>query len=68
MARRPKEPKQTGKQEYSWSIFKLRGTPAQFIGIVEAPDETTAIQRAIEEFAITDPEAQKRLIAQRRAT
>jgi hypothetical protein len=67
MAKRIKAP-QAGTAEYSWSIYKLRGTPAQFIGIVEALDEKTAIQRAIDEFAISDPEARKRLIAQRRAT
>jgi len=45
-------------------LYRLRGTPAQFVGIVEAPDEATAIQKAIEEFHI-DPVMQKRLIAQR---
>jgi hypothetical protein len=49
------------KKEYSWNIYRLRGTPAKFIGTVEAPDETTAIK----EFKITDPAMQKRLIAQR---
>jgi hypothetical protein len=29
-----------------------------------APDEATAIKKAIEEFKITDPERQRRLIAQ----
>jgi hypothetical protein len=45
-----------------------RGTPAAFIGIVDAPDEASAVKKAIEEYNITDPEGQKRLIAQRRAT
>jgi hypothetical protein len=54
------------KKEYSWNIYRLRGTPAAFIGTVDAPDETTAVKKAIEEFAITDAEQQKRLIAQRR--
>jgi hypothetical protein len=34
------------------------------IGHVEAPDEESAIKRAIEEFKITDPKRQRRLIAQ----
>jgi hypothetical protein len=34
------------------------------IGHVEAPDAETAIKKAIEEFKITDPERQRRLIAQ----
>jgi hypothetical protein len=51
---------------YSWDIFRLRGTPAAFIGIVEAPDEQAAVKKAIDEFQITNPEQQKRLIAQRR--
>jgi|HubBroStandDraft_6_1064221.scaffolds.fasta_scaffold921758_2 hypothetical protein len=53
------------KKEYSWNIYRLRGTPAQLIGRVEAPDEATAIKKAIEEFKITNPVMQKRLIAQR---
>jgi len=50
------------------TVFQTRGTPARFIGIVEALDEKTAIQRAIDEFAISDTEGQKRPISQRQAT
>jgi hypothetical protein len=49
----------------TWSIYHIKGTPAAFLGHVEAPDEETAIKRAIEEFQIR-PELQKRLLAQRR--
>jgi hypothetical protein len=49
-AKRGKEPKQSGKQEISWNVFRIRGTPAPFVGIVEAPDEGSAIKRAIEEL------------------
>jgi hypothetical protein len=52
--------------EYSWSIYRIRGTPAAFVGIVEAPDERAALKKAIEEYKITDAEQQKRLIARRR--
>jgi hypothetical protein len=44
----------------------MRGTPAQFAGLVyDAPDEQSAIARAIEQHEV--PEAlHNRLIAQRR--
>jgi hypothetical protein len=41
--------------EYRWKIYRLRGTPAAFIGAVVATDEQTAIKSAIEEFGIDDP-------------
>jgi hypothetical protein len=39
--------------------------PALLLGRVYAPDPETAIARAIEEFKITNPQQQKRLIASR---
>jgi hypothetical protein len=51
--------------EYRWKIYRLRGTPAAFIGAVVAADEKAAINAAIEEFGIDDPAQQKRLLAQR---
>jgi len=40
-------------------------TAMRLIGYVEAPDQEQAIRAAIREFAITNPEHQKRLAAQR---
>jgi hypothetical protein len=62
MAKRP-----TKSEPHSWSVYHLKGTPAQFVGIVyNQPDEQAAIKKAIEEFKV--PENQRnRLIARRRA-
>ena len=62
--------KSAGKTEavqHDWTIYRIRGTPAEYIGHVTAPDEDAAIRKAIEEYAITDREKQKRLIARRNA-
>jgi hypothetical protein len=42
----------------------LTASPAAFVGLVDAPDEASAKERAIKQFAIR-PEDQKRLIAVR---
>jgi hypothetical protein len=60
----PKKP--APKEMRSWRIHRIRSTPAAYIGIVEAPDEEAAIQAAIEKFKVTNPDQQKRLVAQRR--
>ena len=58
--------RQTKQPNHSWSVYRLRGTPAQLIGIVyDQPDEQAAIKRAIEEFKVP-PNQRNRLIAQRR--
>ncbi len=61
MAKQP-----TKQRTASWAIYHIRGTQAQFVGIVyDAPDERSAIKKAIEEFKV--PKNQRdRLIAQRR--
>ena len=51
--------------EQAWHVSRIKGSAAAFVGRVYAPDAETAIKRAIEEFAITNPEHQKRLVAQR---
>jgi hypothetical protein len=53
------------EKTYRWIIYRLRGTPAAYIGSVYAKNEVDAIKAAIEEFQITDPSQQKRLMAQR---
>ena len=50
----------------TWRIHRVHGTPAQFIGSVQARDEKSALEEAIKQFHITDPEQQKRLIALRK--
>jgi hypothetical protein len=61
MTKRP-----TKQPNHSWSICRLRGTPAQLIGIVyDRPDEQAAIARAIEEFRVPANQ-HNRLIARRR--
>jgi hypothetical protein len=53
------------KKLFRWRITRLIASPAALIGYVEAPDQEQAIRTAIREFAITNPEHQKRLTAQR---
>jgi hypothetical protein len=49
MTKKPTHPPQP---LHRWTIYRVRGTLAVAVGIVEAPDEGTAIFKAIEEFAI----------------
>jgi hypothetical protein len=61
----PPAKRMSQQQNHSWSIYRLRGTPAQLIGIIHnQADEQSAIESAIAEFKI--PENQRnRLIARR---
>jgi hypothetical protein len=67
MSRPSKQPapdQTAARKEFSWAIYRLKGTPAKLLGHIEAPDEETAIKKAIEEFNVS-PELQKRLLARR---
>jgi len=37
----------TEQQAHSWAVYHIKGTPAKLVGIIEAPDEQTAIARAM---------------------
>jgi hypothetical protein len=56
--------KSTSTKDHRWSITRITGTPAAFLGHVYAPDEKTALQRAAEEFQV-QPGLRNRLVAQR---
>jgi hypothetical protein len=45
--------------DFAWTIIRLTSTPAKQIGRVYAPDETTAIAKAIEQFKISEAHRQK---------
>jgi len=53
------------KKEHLWEVYRLKGSPAAFVGAVYAPDEKTALKAAIKELKITNPEHQKRLVVRR---
>ena len=47
-----------------WRISLLKGTPAKFLGYVEAPNEKAAIEAAAKEYKIAEA-LQDRLVARR---
>jgi hypothetical protein len=55
------------KQEaHSWTVYRLKSTPAKLVGIIDgAPDADSAIQQAIELYAVPVNE-RWRLMARRR--
>jgi 1,2-phenylacetyl-CoA epoxidase PaaB subunit len=42
------------KKAYQWELFRLKASPAVFVGLVYAPDEKTAVKAAIKEFSIRE--------------
>ena len=62
----PKLKKQARRREPpAWEVYRLKGSPAAFVGLVYADDEQSALAAAIEQHGIT-PADQKRLIARPR--
>jgi hypothetical protein len=54
------------KKPIQWEVYRpIKGAPGAFIGIVEAPDETSALKAAIEEFGIVNTEHQNHLFVRR---
>jgi hypothetical protein len=45
-----KKPKFKVSEQHRWQIYLLRSTPAQYLGMVEAPDEAGAMDNAIVEL------------------
>jgi hypothetical protein len=52
------------KKPIQWDVYRLKGSPAAFLGVVYAPDEKAAPEAAITEFGIT-PGQQDRLLIRR---
>ena len=64
MIKRPTNPPQ--HPLYSRAVYHLKGTPPKLVGIIDnAPDEQTAIARAIVEYDVPLNES-RRLMAGRR--
>jgi len=40
--------------EHRWRASLIRGTPARYLGHVHAKDETSAIEKAADEFEVPD--------------
>jgi hypothetical protein len=53
------------EKDFEWRITRIKSSPATYVGRVYAPDADSAIKKAIAESEITDPDHQKRLVAQR---
>ena len=54
------------KKLIQWEVYRpIKGSTGAFIGIIEAPNETSALKTAIEEFGIVNPDYQKRLFVRR---
>jgi len=63
MTKRPAKQQQPRQRGHSWAIYHIKSTPAKLVGIIDnAPDEHTAIARAIEQHQVL-PNERSRLIA-----
>jgi hypothetical protein len=54
----------TAKSTPIWRISVIGGKKAEYLGIITAPDAQAAIDKACEEFHVTNPERRKRVVAQ----
>ena len=61
MVKRPRR----SEKLHRWRISRIRSTPAIEIGYVDAADAEQTSEEAIKQYGITNPEHQKRLVAQR---
>jgi len=52
-------------KECQWEVSRLEGKAAKFIGFVYARNEGGAVDRAVEQFRITELHLQKRLLIRR---
>jgi hypothetical protein len=50
----------------SWRIYRRWGGNNAYLGLVEAVDKVKAIEKALRTFHITNPEHQKRIVAELR--
>jgi hypothetical protein len=48
-----KQTRKSPNPTYQWSIYRLRGTPAAYVGSVEAADEKGAIDAPLRSMAST---------------
>ncbi len=53
-------------KDREWEVTRIKGKAAVFVGFVRAPDEKSAIEAAIREYKITNPNDQRRLAARPR--
>jgi hypothetical protein len=49
-----------------WRVYNQWGAIKSYVGLVEAPDEVTAVQRAIRMFHIVNLDHQKHLVVEPR--
>jgi hypothetical protein len=52
------------KRMYEWRVSRIR-SKGEYLGTVAAPDEKTALQKAIKLYGITDRFQQQRLLVLR---
>jgi len=58
--------RQVKQKTHIWAVYHIKGTPAKFMGFIyDAPDEQTAIARAIKKYSVP-PNEREQLMARRR--